>query len=109
MDNYYNSGTIINPFGREIESDKHHAINYLVQSSSADNTLRQMARVAKIIDGCRSFVAFTLHDSVVVDLHHEERSLIPLISHAFGATDLGEFVVNVSAGKNFGNMRSLSK
>tara|TARA_R100000008_G_scaffold78371_1_gene59338 strand:- start:1536 stop:2723 length:1188 start_codon:yes stop_codon:yes gene_type:complete len=107
LQNYYINGTVTNPFGREIAADPHHAINYLVQSTSADNTLRQMVRIAKMLRGCKSFVAFTLHDSVIIDLHHQERSLLPLLTHSFGSTDLGEFVVNISAGQSFGNMRSL--
>ena len=55
----------------------------------------------------KSNIAFTLHDSLVIDLSVEDKEMIQDLIKTFGATDLGEYVVNVSAGKNFGQMRAL--
>ena len=104
---YYSNGAVATPFGRKIEADSDHAINYLVQSTSSDNTLKQMYRLHSLLQNCESFVAFTMHDSVIIDLSHKEKDLIPLLSLTFSETALGNFEVNISAGPDYGNMREL--
>ena len=104
---YYADGAVTTPFGRRIEADPHHAINYLVQSASSDNTLKQMIRLHLLLQNSKSFVAFTMHDSVVIDLAHEEKELIPLLAMTFSETALGNFEVNLSAGPDFGSMREI--
>lgn len=104
---YYSNGVISTPFGRKIEADSHHAINYLVQSTSSDNTLKQMYRLHSLLQNCKSFVAFTMHDSVIIDLSHEEKDLIPLLALTFSETALGNFEINISAGVDYGSMREL--
>ena len=104
---YYDNGVVTTPFGRRIEASPHHAINYLVQSASSDNTLKQMIRLHMLLQNSKSFVAFTMHDSVIIDLAHDERELIPLLSLTFSETTLGEFEVNVSAGEDYGSMREI--
>lgn len=104
---YYSDGVVATPFGRKIEADSDHAINYLVQSTSSDNTLKQMYRLHSLLQNCKSFVAFTMHDSVIVDLCHKERELIPLLALTFSETALGNFEVNISAGSDYGSMREL--
>jgi len=104
---YYSEGTVTTPFGRKIEASPHHAINYLVQSTSSDNTLKQLVKLHLLLQNSKSFVAFTMHDSVIIDLAHEERELIPILSLTFSETMLGNFEVNVSAGEDYGSMREL--
>jgi hypothetical protein len=55
-----------------------------------------------------SNVAFMLHDSIVIDLKHEERQMIPELMKMFGDTPFGEYKVNVALGKNFGDMKDLN-
>ncbi|HCC45417.1 MAG TPA: hypothetical protein DEQ32_13520 [Gammaproteobacteria bacterium] len=109
MEKYYDGKEVITPFGREIPADDHHAFNYLVQSTTADLTLKQLIRVSKLLVDCKSFISFTMHDSIVIDLDHEERSLIPILVYTFMATDLGNYMVNASAGRDYGNMRGLEQ
>ncbi len=107
---YYDSeeGTVTTPFGREIEADPHHAINYLVQSTTAEMTLKQIVRISKLLENSKSFIAFTMHDSVVIDMSHDERDLLMVLLYSFASTDLGEYLVNITAGQDFGAMRDLS-
>ena len=56
----------------------------------------------------RSNIAFCLHDSLVIDLHEEDGVLIHEIKEIFANTNLGKFKVNVSGGKNFGEMKEMN-
>jgi hypothetical protein len=94
-------------FGRTIEADNHHALNYIVQSTTADMVLAQMVKLNKLLKGKKSHIAFCLHDSVTVDLHGEDKQIIPELINVFKKTALGDFLVNVKAGKNFGEMRKI--
>ena len=55
-----------------------------------------------------SRIAFMLHDSIVIDLNHEERHVIPELMDLFGTTRWGQYKVNVALGKNFGDMKELN-
>tara|TARA_Y100000592_G_scaffold55489_1_gene87271 strand:+ start:1565 stop:2791 length:1227 start_codon:yes stop_codon:yes gene_type:complete len=94
-------------FGRCIPSDHHHALNYIIQSSTVDITLGKLIELADLLGDHKSSVAFTLHDSVIIDLSDDDRRLVPEMVRIFGDTALGKFKTNVSAGKDFGNMRPL--
>lgn len=93
------------PFGRSIATPYSKALNYLLQSSSSDNTLDRFNRISKFLRGTQSHVAAVVHDSVIIDLHRDDRSLIPQLKEIFEKTRLGRFKVNVSMGRNLGNMR----
>ena len=94
-------------FGRTIPSDNHHALSYIIQSSTVDITLRRFIELDTLLRDTKSRVAFTLHDSVVIDLSDSDRHLVPRMVEIFGRTELGRFKTNVSAGKNFGSMKPL--
>jgi hypothetical protein len=44
----------------------------------------------------------------VLDIPDEERYIIPELIEIFSDTALGRFMVNVKAGKDFGNLRTLN-
>ena len=52
-------------------------------------------------------MAFTLHDSIVIDLAYGERKMIPELINLFGQTEFGTFKVNTKVGLDFGNMTDL--
>ena len=69
----------------------------------------------KRITGCRGFLrdkksklAFAVHDSIVIDLDHNERNLLPQIRELFADTRLGKFKVGVKIGKNMGKLREFA-
>jgi len=107
LEKYYNSGKIITPFGREIECDEGHALNYILQSSTSDLVLEQVVKINKILQGKKSKIVFLIHDSFVLDLAQEERSLICEIKEIFSQNQFGDFLVNVKAGKDFGTMKEI--
>ena len=104
MDKYWDGDFVVTPFGRKIEADRFHALNYIIQSTSSDLFLKSAVKVDKILKDKKSKIAFTLHDSLVIDLHEEDKQILPEIAECFSNTELGKWRVNVSAGKNFGDM-----
>ncbi len=102
------SGTHINtPFHRNIESDEYHSINYVLQSTSNDICLEQACKINKLLSGKQSNVAFMMHDSVVLDYSAKEQKQLEEIISTFQDTRFGTYKINVSIGKNFGNMRKI--
>jgi len=108
LQKHYSEGLVQTPFGRTIAAPRAKALNYLLQSSSSDNTIDRFNKISRYLSGTRSHVAAVVHDSVVVDLHRDDRGLIPYLKQIFEDTKLGKFKVNVSLGKNFGDMREFS-
>lgn len=108
LDKFWDGCYVTNPFDRRIEADEHHALNYIIQSTTSDLVQRQAIKIFKILENRKSTIAFTMHDSVVVDLHLDDKPLIKEIAEVFSDTRFGKFKVNVSAGQDFGEMRKLN-
>jgi len=105
LEKYYDGEKIRTPFGRTIASPVRKALNYLLQSTSSDNTLERFAKISNFLRATKSHVAAVVHDSVIIDLHRDDRRMIPQLQEMFSQTRLGHFKTNVSMGKNLGNMR----
>jgi len=95
------------PYGRKIEADEFHALNYLIQSTTADMVLRQVIKVHDLLKNSKSHIAFIIHDSLVIDLAKEDKGLLKDIFDVFAKTDLGDFMISAHAGKNFGKMERI--
>jgi DNA polymerase I-like protein with 3'-5' exonuclease and polymerase domains len=91
-----------------IKADEHHALNYILQSTAADLFFKQMNKVWKLLKNRKSKIVFCMHDSLVIDYCEEDNDILMKLKRAFSDTDLGNFVVNVSVGKNYGEMKKLS-
>ena len=107
LDKHWDGDKIQTIYGREIEADKHHALNYVIQSTTSDLFLRRMIDVHEMLKNKKSHIAFCVHDSLVIDLDNEEKDMIPEIKKIFSDTELGNFKVNLSAGKDYGTMKEL--
>lgn len=107
MSNYYSEGRIKNLYKREIETDDFHCLNYLVQSTTADLVYEQVVKLHKLLKNKKSYISFIVHDSVVIDLHKEDVPLVKDLIKTFSETRLGNFPVNVSAGKDFGKIKKI--
>lgn len=104
---YWDGEKVVNRFGREIEADEHHALNYIIQSTAADLILRQTVNVNDLLSGCKSYIAMIIHDSIVIDLDIEEKSKIIEIANNFSDTIFGEFKTTVRVGKTLDNMKEV--
>jgi len=108
LEKYWDGEYVKTYFNREIKADEKHALNYIVQSTAADLFLRQMIKVWEYLKDKKSYIAFCLHDSLVIDLHTEDEMQINDIKEIFEDTELGKFKVNSYGGKNFKDMKRLN-
>lgn len=109
LEKHWNGEKITNPFGREIKADAKHALNYIIQSTTSDLFLRRILELSKLLESKNSFISFLIHDSVVIDLDKSEKHLIQEIADTFAKTDFSKFLVNMKAGKNYGDMKDICK
>ena len=105
---YWNGCKIETDYGRIIENvDEHHALNYVVQSTTIDMVHEQAYKVYELLKGRKSHIAFLIHDAVYIDLAAEDRYELVNLLDTFRKTRYDMFKVNVSAGKNLGDMKEL--
>jgi|TARA_Y100000296_G_scaffold1623_1_gene1677 hypothetical protein len=107
-DKYWDGFKIETDYGRVIENvDEHHALNYIVQSTTIDMVHEQAYKVYKLLEGMKSNIAFLIHDAVYIDLAEDDRYEILNLLDTFKQTRYNMFKVNVSAGRNLGEMKEL--
>ena len=104
---YWNGQHVATPYRRLIPADRHHALNYLIQSTTSDLVLTKAMNIAETLKSKKSFISFTLHDSIVIDFADEDRELIGELISIFSETKFGTFQVNLSGGKSFGEMKRI--
>jgi len=104
---YFKDNKVITPYGRHIECDEDHAVNYLVQSTAADVLFEQMHKVWEFLENKKSFIKFCNHDSIMIDLHSAEEYEFNEIKNLFSDTRFGQFKVNCLGGKNWAEMKTL--
>tara|TARA_R110002110_G_scaffold10179_1_gene49885 strand:+ start:470 stop:1672 length:1203 start_codon:yes stop_codon:yes gene_type:complete len=105
---YWDGCKIETDYGRIIENvDEHHALNYIVQSTTIDMVHEQAYKVYELLKGRKSRIAFLIHDAVYIDLAEEDRYDLLNLLDTFRKTRYDMFKVNVSAGKNLGEMKEL--
>jgi len=107
LQKYWDGAQVKTIYNRTIDADKHHALNYTIQSTTSDLFLDRVATIHSLLKEHSSFVAFFIHDSLVLDVCDSEKQLLREIISLFSNTRLGEYKANVSAGKNFGDMRRI--
>ena len=108
LEQYYVEGSVQTPFGRTIDAPSAKALNYLLQSTSSDNTIERFNKISRHLIGTKSHVTAVVHDSVIIDLHRDDKRMIPQLKQIFEDTKLGKFMVNVSLGKDLGSMKEFS-
>ena len=105
---YYKEERIHTKFGRQAACSPFHALNYVLQSHSSDNCLDRVNKINVFLRDRKSYVAFTIHDCVIIDLHRDDRHLIPQLKEIFEDTRLGHFPSGCSIGMNLGSMREFT-
>jgi mRNA-degrading endonuclease YafQ of YafQ-DinJ toxin-antitoxin module len=103
--NYWNGNEVETVYKRKIQCDKDHAVNYVIQSTASDLVLEQAYKIHKLLSGKKSYVAFYLYDSIVLDFHFDDLALLKQVADTFADTRFGNFLTNVSVGRNYGEMR----
>lgn len=104
---YWDGKKVKNPYGREIEASEFHALNYILQSTTNDIILRQALKIYKMLEGKKTKIAFTMHDSIILDFSEEDQHMVQDIYNTFAKNDFGVFKTSAKAGKNFGDLKDL--
>ena len=100
---YWNGQVVITPMDRVISADKHHALNYLIQSTTADRVLEKAVLIDKMLEGKKSFISHIVHDEIVIDYADKDRDIV------IGIRDVFEdgYVANLRAGKDYYNLNEI--
>jgi hypothetical protein len=105
---YWDGFKIETDYGRIIEDvDEHHALNYIVQSTTIDMVHEQAYKIYELLKGRKSHISFLIHDAVYIDLAEEDRYEILNLLDTFKKTRYNIFKVNLSAGKHLGEMKKM--
>ena len=105
---YWDGFKIKTDYGRIMENvDEHHSLNYIIQSTTIDMVHEQAYKVYELLKGRKSHIAFLIHDAVYIDLAEEDRYDLLNVLDTFRNTRYDAFKVNVSAGRNLGEMKEL--
>ena len=105
LDKYYNGQFVETPYDRRIEVDREKALNYVIQSTASDLFLTSAMKIDKMLQEKKSFVAFCVHDSLVLDVSIEDKAMLNVLTKQFSETKFGYFKANISIGKNYGSMK----
>lgn len=106
-DLYYDGTSIRTPFSRQIETDSRRALNYIVQSTSSDICIEQAFKLRDLFKDNETKICYLMHDSVILDCKKEDKQKMLEARRIFGDTRLGQYRVNMSIGKNFGEMNKI--
>jgi hypothetical protein len=104
---YWDGKSIKNPYGKIIQSDEFHSVNYIVQSTTAGMALRQILKINELLNGKQSKIKMIIHDNVVIDMKKEDKHLIKEIVDTYNNTEFGKFKSSVKIGKTLGDMRKI--
>ena len=87
--------TVTTPYKKVIKNtSRHHALNYLVQSTAADLALKQALKIDHLLrtQSTESCIAFIIHDAVVLDMKNEDDHLITLLVNLMSSTNFGSIL-----------------
>ena len=102
LQKFYDKGTVKTIYNKIIEdASEHHALNYIIQSTSAELTLKQALKMDFLLrQKSSSFVFGVVHDSVIIDMKQEDLHLLSSLRYLMSSTEFGNFKINIKKGKN---------
>jgi hypothetical protein len=104
LDEWYRGGYVYTPYNRKLLVDERKALNYLIQSATADRVLNRAVEIDEYLEGKKSFISHIVHDEIVIDFNDEDRESILHIKQIF---EKDNFKANVNAGKDYFNFKEL--
>jgi len=102
---WYDGEYVRTPYNRKMEIDDRRALNYLIQSTTADRVFEKAVAIDKMLEGRKSFISHLLHDEIVIDFHNDDRPLIKDIQKTFEGDD--DYLSTIKAGKNYFELKEL--
>ena len=104
---FFEDRVLTTPFGRKLAVEERKAQNYLLQSTTSDQVLENAYNIQKMLKGKKSTIAFTLHDSIILDISKEDAIMLRDIKKQFEKTRWGNFMSTCKIGKTFGSLKEL--
>ena len=104
---FYEDKVLTTPFGRKLIVEERKAQNYLLQSTTSDQVLENAYKIQKMLNGKKSTVAFTLHDSIILDMSQEDAIMLRDIKSQFEKTRWGNFTSTCKIGRDFGSLKEI--
>lgn len=105
LEKYFDGYSVTNPSGRKIETDRFHAINHLVQSTSNDCFFESVWNVFLFLKDKKTFISFCHHDSVIIDLSYSEVDYLGKIAKILKSNPMfGQIKLNLAYGKSLGEL-----
>lgn len=95
------------PFGRRLAVEERKAQNYLLQSTTSDIVIQNAYKIMKMLKNRKSKIAFTLHDSIIIDMDKKDAIMLRDIKEQFEETPWGAFRSTCKIGKTFGDLKDL--
>lgn len=95
---HWNGRHVVTPFNRTIEVDERKALNYLIQSTTSDIVMEQAIKLDKVLEDCKSRIAFIIHDEIILDVHPDEEHRVDEFKDIFANTRYGKFMVGSKNG-----------
>ena len=105
---FFENKVLTTPFGRKLTVEERKAQNYLLQSTTSDQVLENAYEIQKLLKDKKSKIAFTLHDSIILDISKEDAIMLKEIKSIFEQTRWGKFASTCKIGRNFGNLKELA-
>ena len=103
LDKYYFDGYIHTPHNRKIQVEERKALNYLIQSTTADRVLQKAVIINKMLNDRDSRIAAIMHDEIIIDYSDKDRDLILDIKEEFE----GNYIANIRGGKDLYDLNEL--
>ena len=103
LDKMYKEGYIITPYGRTIAVGERKALNYLIQSTTADRVLSKAVVIDQLLVDRQSFISHIVHDEIVIDYSEEDKDLLVDIKNIFE----DGYLANLKVGKNYYHLNML--
>lgn len=108
LEQNYDGDFVKTIFGRKMPVNKEKALNYLIQSTTADIVNERAVAIDRFLEDKKSFVSHIIHDELVIDMPNDEKYLIPELKEMFSQNRLATFRTNLQAGQDYYNLGELN-
>jgi hypothetical protein len=107
---YWSGASVRTCYSKTIQDvDEHHALNYIVQSTAAELTLKQALKIDYLLRtrSSGSEISFLIHDAIIIDMKKDDFYLLESLISLMQSTNFGNFKINIKKGSNLGSLKDL--
>lgn len=102
---YKDKDYLVNEWGSIVRTEKVHAsFNNYIQSTASEIIVDKVFEIKRLLQGKKSQFLFQVHDSLVFDIHPEEKSLIKSIGNVLSMHKDMRFTLAYKVGENYKNL-----